>query len=228
MKQVTCPDCGATYAANVLSCPTCGCPNDNFESSNENENVQQQPKSQEPKVVVGDSTDDFNEAERYSPFSSASWFFKAPWPLSLYPERKTFDRAHPFLGWLFGPWHLTPKNNGEKEEYAAINNIFYLFNLISKFHLYTFLWAFLKGFPFILLYLLVNMFGMYSLRFVYDYTVFQLLMGILGIFSIFMVAFMTILYCCSLGRALHRYWPAFHRTWRRLSKRYWKSMLSNN
>lgn len=224
MKQVTCPDCGINYAANVLSCPTCGCPNDNFESSDENPQQQQEAQEQD---VVSDSTDDFNEERRYSPFSSTSWFFKTPWPLSHYPERKTFDEAHPFLGWLFGPWHLTCKNNEDKEAYAVINNFFYLFNLIFKCQLYTCLWSFFKGLPFILLYVVASCLGMYCIRLTWDDTIYYTVTYLNGILFFVMIVFMVILNCCGLGQALHRYWPNLHRTWRRINKRYWKSMHSN-
>ena len=224
MKQVTCPDCGANYAANVLSCPTCGCPNDNLESSNENSQQQQEAQEQD---IVSDSTDDFNEERLYSPFSSTSWFFKTPWPLSHYPERKTFDEAHPFLGWLFGPWHLTCKNNEDKESYAVINNIFYLFNLLFKCQFYTFLWTFFKGLPFLLLYVVASFLGMYCIRFTWDYTIYYIVTHLIGILFFVLIVFMVILNCCGLGQALHRYWPSLHRTWRRINKRYWKSMHSN-
>lgn len=223
MKQVTCPDCGTNYAANVLSCPTCGCPNDNFESPNENSQQLQEAQEQD---IVSNSTDDFNEERRYSPFSSTSWFFKTPWPLSLYPERKTFNEAHPFLGWLFGPWHLTCKNNEDKESYAVINNIFYLFNLIFKCQFYTFLWSFFKGLPFLLLYVVASFLGMYSIRFTWDATIYYTVTYLIGILFFVLIVFMVILNCCGLGQALHRYWPSLHRTWRRINKRYWKSMHS--
>ena len=33
------------------------------------------------------------------------------------------DKKHPFIGWLFGPWHLTCRDSSKQEEYDAINNI---------------------------------------------------------------------------------------------------------
>ena len=221
MKQVTCPDCGTTYAANVLSCPTCGCPNDNCESSNENSQQQQDVQEQN---VVGNSTDDFNEARRYSPFSSTSWFFKTPWPLSHYPERKTFDKAHPFLGWLFGPWHLTCKSNEDKEEYAVINNIFYFFNLIFKCQFYAGLWTLCRSLPFWLVYACLWALFIYCGPYYDTYTIWVSLLS----FIYFAVVFFSfIIWCFGMGSALHRYWPSIHRTWRRINKRYWKSMHSN-
>ncbi len=220
MKQTTCPDCGTVYAVNEHSCPTCGCPNDNY-----------QPQQEEPNLkTVNSREDDFNEGGQYSPFSSTSWFFTTPWPLSNYPERKMFEKAHPFLGWLFGPWYLTCKSKDEKEEYAVINNIFYFFNLIFKTWAYGILWTFFKGwFVELLLLFTIFIFGLIV------YGVEQ--NGSEG--SVYVVAFaavveyaiclaygiiLLIIANCAIGKALHRYWPSIHRTWRRINKRYWKAM----
>ena len=116
MNQVKCPDCGEMYSEDLQSCPNCGCPNDNWK-----------PKQEEQvhEATPTDDDEDFNENGQYSPISPSAWLFKDPWPLRNYP-RKAFEKEHPFLGWLFGPWYLTCKNESEKEEYAVINNIFYL------------------------------------------------------------------------------------------------------
>ena len=141
MSQVKCPDCGGLYSENVQSCPNCGCPNDNWKPQTE-EVKEQQQEPIEP--ISTEYEEDFNENGQYSPFSPTSWFFADPWPLKNYP-RKAFEKKHPFLGWLFGPWYLTCKNESEKEKYAVINNIFYFFNLIFKTIVYANLWAFFKG-----------------------------------------------------------------------------------
>lgn len=141
MSQVKCPDCGGLYSENMQSCPNCGCPNDNWKPQTEEVKEQQQEPT-EP--ISTEYEEDFNENGKYSPFSPTSWFFADPWPLKNYP-RKAFEKKHPFLGWLFGPWYLTCKNESEKEEYAVINNIFYFFNLIFKTIVYANLWAFFKG-----------------------------------------------------------------------------------
>ena len=138
MSQVKCPDCGELYSEKLQSCPNCGCPNDSWKPKQE-EKPQESTMSNQT-----DYEEDFNENGQYSPFSPTSWFFADPWPLKNYP-RKAFEKKHPFLGWLFGPWYLTCKNESEKEEYAVINNIFYFFNLIFKTIVYANLWAFFKG-----------------------------------------------------------------------------------
>lgn len=144
MSQVKCPDCGELYSEELQSCPNCGCPNDNWK-----------PKQEEQvhETTPTDYEEDFNENGQYSPISPSSWLFTDPWPLRNYP-RKAFEKEHPFLGWLFGPWYLTCKNESEKEEYAVINNIFYFFNLIFKTFLYAAIWAFFKGIVVFFVYLM--------------------------------------------------------------------------
>ena len=89
MTTTTCPDCGAVYAASERSCPTCGCPNDNFQPQKE------ELRPQATEGAVNACGDDFNENGQYSPFSPTSWVFSTPWPLSKYPERGMFGEAHP-------------------------------------------------------------------------------------------------------------------------------------
>lgn len=223
MKQTTCTDCGAVYAANEHSCPSCGCPNDNYQPQQEENPKTEASKPEDAGQTVNTCGDDFNEGVCYSPFSSTSWFFRTPWPLKNYPERKMFDEAHPFLGWLVGPWNLTCKSKDEKEEYAVINNVFYFFNLIFKTWLYANLWTFFKVWPIVLLWLLLGLFsggaahgGSESAVVVVEFVVFML--------SLFVYVILGIVGCCALGRALHRYWPSIHQTWRRINKRYWKAM----
>lgn len=224
MKQTTCPDCGAVYAADKHSCPTCGCPNDNYQAQQE----EQQPKA--PEQSVNKFEDDFNENGQYSPLASKPWFFKTPWPLKNYPERKMFEEAHPFLGWLFGPWYLTCKSEDEKEEFAVINNIFYFFNLIFKTCAYATLWMFFKGFPFILIYFLMQLLLVLSGRAAVEngnngsMTTLAFVGVLTLVVAVAVGILLIVLECCGLGQSLHRYWPSIHRTWRRINKRYWKAM----
>ena len=218
MKQTTCPDCGSAYAASEHSCPTCGCPNDNYQPQEE----QQQPEASEQRV--NNPEEDFNENGQYSPMSPTSWFFATPWPLKNYPERKMFEKAHPFWGWLFGPWYLTCKSQAEKEEYAVINNIFYFFNLIFKTWAYATLWAFFKGFLFMILIYLIHILFVYA-------AIRSGSVGMIGVLSILTLIIVIplgillfVISACALGKSLHRYWPSIHQTWRRINKRYWKAM----
>ena len=214
MSQVKCPDCGELYSEELQSCPNCGCPNDSWKPKQE-EKPQESTMSNQT-----DYEEDFNENGQYSPFSPTSWFFADPWPLKNYP-RKAFEKKHPFLGWLFGPWYLTCKNESEKEEYAVINNIFYFFNLIFKTNAYALLWAFLKGvvvfIAWMMFMLLFSLIGMAS----------NSTNGLIALFTFAVILFYVyfiILVCCGMGKALHRYWPSIQKTWRRINKRYWDAM----
>ena len=223
MSQVKCPDCGELYSEELQSCPNCGCPNDSWKPK-------QEEKPQE--TTMSNQTDyeeDFNENSQYSPFSPTSWFFADPWPLKNYP-RKAFEKKHPFLGWLFGPWYLTCKNESEKEEYAVINNIFYFFNLIFKTFLYAAIWAFFKGIVVFFVYLMFALiFAFRGLEMANNNSTDGLIL--LGVFSAIMfyvvIIYFIVLDCCGMGKALHRYWPSIHRTWRRINKRYWNAMSNN-
>lgn len=129
--------------------------------------------------------------------------------------------------WLFGPWYLTCKNESEKEEYAVINNIFYFFNLIFKTFLYAAIWAFFKGIVVFMAYLMFAIiFAIIGWGMANNNSTGGLI--VIGVFTAIMfyvaIIYFIILDCCGMGKALHRYWPSLHRTWRRLNKRYWNAM----
>lgn len=189
MEQVKCIECGRMFDDNMASCPNCGCPYEPKKQKTSNQKEQNGAKT----VYIHEN---FNEKVPYSPFKSDSWMFKDPWPLKNYPIGKLNER-YPLLAWLFGPWHLTCKNEEEQEEYAVINNIFYLFNLLFKIQGYAMLWNLCKLHIFLILWII----------------------PILNIFCI-------IMYIVAIGKALHRYWSQLHRVFRRLNKRYWNSMLN--
>lgn len=212
MNQVKCPDCGEMYSEDLQSCPNCGCPNDNWK----------------PKQETNESNsleEDFNENGQYSPISPSSWLFTDPWPLRNYP-RKAFEKEHPFLGWLFGPWYLTCKNESEKEEYAVINNIFYFFNLIFKTFLYATLWAFFKGIVVFIAYLIFYMIFAKGIANNDNISTAEIILFgfFVAIMTYGILFYFIVLDCCGMGKALHRYWPSIHRTWRRINKRYWNAM----
>lgn len=223
MSQVKCPDCGELYSEKLQSCPNCGCPNDSWKPKQE-EKPQESTMSNQT-----DYEEDFNENGQYSPFSPTSWFFADPWPLRNYP-RKAFEKEHPFLGWLFGPWYLTCKKESEKEEYAVINNIFYFFNLIFKSFLYAAIWAFFKGIVVFVAYLMFAIiFALMGFGMANNNSTGGLI--VLGGFTVIMfyaiLIYFIVLDCCGMGKALHRYWPSIHKTWRRINKRYWNAMSNN-
>lgn len=218
MSQVKCPDCGEVYSEELQSCPNCGCPNDSWKPKQE-ENPKESTMSNQT-----DDDEDFNENGQYSPISPSAWLFTDPWPLRNYP-RKAFEKEHPFLGWLFGPWYLTCKKESEKEEYAVINNIFYFFNLIFKSFLYAAIWAFFKGIVVFIAYLIFYMIFAKGIANNDNITAEIILFGFfVAIMTYGILIYFIVLDCCGMGKALHRYWPSIHRTWRRINKRYWNAM----
>ena len=136
MAERRCEECGSLIPYGATACPNCGCP---VEDIQDNEQANKKSWQTESAFIH----DNFNEKEPYSPFKSNSWFFKDPWPMYNYPIG-ALDKKHPFIGWLFGPWHLTCRDSSKQEEYDAINNIFYFFNLHFKIVAYTLVWQFFK------------------------------------------------------------------------------------
>lgn len=222
MVEKKCEECGTIIPNGVKVCPECGCPVGN-ESESVNENTKE--------AFIHNN---FNEKEPYSPFKADSWFFKDPWPMSNYPIGE-LDKKHPFIGWLVGPWYLTCKNPKEQEEYNIINNIFYFFNLIFKTIVYTVIWQFFKIWWIIVILGLFVVFGIKEL--IVD-SIFQSSLSLDATTTVitivgFLVGAIWIAVCilgivvasCAMGKALHRYWPQLHRTFRKLNKRYWDTML---
>lgn len=240
MSKLKCIDCGTVFDDSQHACPTCGCPKEACEKIPEPK-PEPKPKPQQeahasPKPADNNAgnaaasvTDeqDFNESHRYSPFSQDSWFKREPWPLRNYPRRVLAER-HRFWGWLLDPWHLTCRNEENKEAYDTINNIFYLCNLIFKVNLYACLFAFFKMIWLFMLLIVIVLLGTCYPGEIYEYLgyygvyVFTVILIPVCFIILYIVA--AIALCCGLCNALHRYWSSFFMTWRRLNKRYWNEM----
>lgn len=230
MAERRCEECGSIIPNGATACPNCGCP---IEDTQDNGQANKNDWQTESAFIH----DNFNEKEPYSPFKSNSWFFKDPWPLYNYPKG-TLYKKHPLIDWLLGPWYLTCRDKKNQEEYDVINNIFYFFNLIFKIIAYSLVWSILKAWWLILGFLLlfgINAFiisrviegdihieqdTIIALAIPYNIIIFAICLAF-GIFA-------CIVEACAMGKALHRYWPQLHKTFRRLNKRYWKAMLDKN
>lgn len=237
MKQVKCPDCGTEYSANLKACPECGCPNDEWgtreaeqqqapghqteDAQDDNQRAEATPQHEyeEETEEKGTIHGSFNEDTPYSPFSPDSFLFRDPRPLNDYPIGE-LERRHPFWGWLFGPWHLTCNDERNKEQYDVINNIFYAFNLIFKAVVYPAVWTFFKVWLIVLIFIIAALLlgkaaassGSFGL------------MGFIGILYVVLYIYVAFVYIFGIGKSLHRYWPQFHKVWRRICKRFVKSM----
>ncbi len=232
MKQVKCPDCGTEYSANLKACPECGCPNDEWLTPDAEEHQTKEPQTDDQRVGAIAQTEcqeededkgtihsSFNEATPYSPFSSDHFLFRDPKPLSDYPIGE-LEKRHPFWGWLFGPWHLTCNNEINREQYDVINNIFYAFNLIFKAIIYPAIWTFFKAWLIVLIFIVATL--LLGRAAISSNSVG--LIGFIGILYVVLYIYVAIVYIFGIGRSLHRYWPQFHKVWRRLCKRFVKAM----
>lgn len=243
-QQTQCPDCQQLYPITEQQCPYCGGPNDNWtppippqpevnttqqEASQQeatqqgvdaqqcahcDETVRQQRFEEKLAADAQQEANHFNEGPRYSPLSKIT----DPWPIRKYAQGE-FAKAHPFWGWFFGPWHLTP-NEENKEQYDTINNIFYLFNLFYKSHIFVAFWMFFKGWWIIVLYFFILFLTGRSIAKAVTYE--ELMSAQYFALFITFVFYIcgVILFFKAWCRALHRYWPSFHRTWRRICQRF--------
>ena len=207
MGKLKCIECGQIFNDNLNECPNCGCPASECEKIEEN--YSNNNVKNEDFVGIHNS---FNEKPHYSPFSSNSSFFKDPALLAKYPLGE-FEKKHPFWGWFFGPWHLTCNDESSREQYDVINNIFYAFNLIWKSIAYAFVWTILKVWVLILItiglfFLVISNSEAATLLFLFP----------------FLYAYYAFIFFFGIGKSLHRYWPQFHKVFRKLCKRFVNSM----
>ncbi len=226
MAEIRCEECGSIIPNGAKACPNCGCP---IEEAQANKNDWQMES-----VFIHDN---FNEKEPYSPFKSNSWFFRDPWPMYNYPKGALYKK-HPLIDWLFGPWYLTCRDKKNQEEYDTINNIFYFFNLIFKIVAYPLVWFIFKAWWIILGFWLL--FGINAfivsrviegdIKFEQDTIIALSVLYTIIVYIIYIAigVFVCIIDACAIGKALHRYWPQLHKTFRRLNKRYWKAMLDKS
>ena len=198
-----CTECGQVFDDKLNECPNCACP------ASECEKVEYD--NSDAHVANGDLGNihgSFNEKPHYSPFSPESKIFKDPKLLALYPIGE-LERRHPFWGWLFGPWHLTCKDENNREQYAVINNIFYACNILWKALVYPAIWTFFKTWIVILVFIVASVL-----------LTNKEMDAVVVLFGIFVYVYCFFFYIVGIGKSLHRYWPQFHKVWCRLCKRF--------
>ena len=179
----------------MQQCPECGYP---FPSES---------------LIVANAQLEFNETKPYSPISSNAWFFKTPLFLRNFPRGK-FAENHPFLGWLFGPFHIAKNDNtADDEYYDVINNIFLLWNISAKAGFYSVLWTILK------IWWIVGL-GIVLIAICFENWLYEV--------GVIVIAFLWVLFIveaiCGSCASYHRYSPIFIKTFRRIRKRHWISM----
>lgn len=219
-----CPECASPVSTETV-CPECGCP------------IPQLPDNAHQEEDIP-ATDDYNEAEPpYSPFSSTSWLFSKPWPISKYPKQGELKQSGSFLGWFLGPWHISYRGNGNKASINTLNDLLLLFNLQWKVFLFPQLWVFFK-----LLWWIVGLIVVVTLLPItlkvlkVDYETVNGIMNTVEPLTIIYGAILFILgiflYFCGWAESLRRYMPPFYDTFMRICKRFAlsisKSVKENN
>ena len=214
-----CIECGQVFNDKLNECPNCACPASECEKV-EHDNSDTHVTNEDIGIIHGS----FNEKPHYSPFSSENKIFEDPNLLAQYPIGE-LEKRHPFWGWLLGPWHLTCKDESSREQYDVINNIFYALNVLLKALVYTVVWTFLKTWIVIVAFLVVSVVVFVVLENTDGAAVVFYLVGIVYIFVyIFVCLYCFFFHIVGIGKSLHRYWPQFHKVWRRLCKRFVNSM----
>lgn len=210
--SLKCTECGQIFNDGLNECPNCGCPASECEKvGNNHSNVHVGNED------LGNIHGSFNEKPQYSPFSPDNTLFKDPELLAQYPIGE-LEKRHPFWGWLLGPWYLTCKDENSREQYDVINNIFYACNILWKAVVYSTIWTFLKAWIAIVIFIVLSVI-LVSI----DMGNVLLIVG-LFIVGLFLYAYLFFLYIIGIGKSLHRYWPQFHKVWRKLCKRFVNAM----
>ena len=138
MSKLKCNDCGTIFEGTMDSCPTCGCPAKYCvvveESTTKSEKI----------------TDDGRESYKNYYYVDFDWFES----FSSDPRILTFLTNVKFLKWLCAPWHISETNN--TLNHVIANDIFFLFNRFWKLFVYDGVWAFCKGLPILLAYIVLT------------------------------------------------------------------------
>ena len=124
----------------------------------------------------------------------------------LSPKTDNWDYTQYREG-IFQHWYFKCKKKDEADSYGALNDTLLLFNLIFR-AIWTVVW------PLILIWIVCVLFSLSSSAAGIPYASYVII--ILGIFiTIFLLLFYLI------PNAIQKFWVPFHRTWRRINKRYW-------
>ena len=112
---------------------------------------------------------------------------------------------------LFKQWYFKCEKNNQADSYDSLNDVLLLFNLAFR-ALWSIIWPCALIFLFTLGCVMATQqqIGM---------EINALIFAIMGIIFGVMVFFAIL-----IPNAIRKYWVPFHRTWRRINKRYWISM----
>lgn len=114
---------------------------------------------------------------------------------------------------IFRKWHFTCPNKDMASSYDTLNDILLLFNLIFR-AIWSLFWplAIIR----IAYYIFVLIIGTIN---PIDTAIILILVQIVLILGCVFYALVNL-----IPKVMHKYWVPFHRTWRRINKRYWVNM----
>lgn len=152
MPNYKCNDCGTHFDATHVYCPNCGCPKSYCTPLDETQDTTSSATVQ-PVLSTTKSektTDDGSESYQNYYYVDFNWFES----FSSDPLILTLLTNVKFLKWLCAPWHISEKNN--TQNHVIANDIFFLFNRFWKLIVYVGVWAFCKGLPILLTYIIIT------------------------------------------------------------------------
>lgn len=114
---------------------------------------------------------------------------------------------------IFRQWYFKNSNNNESDSYDTLNDFLLLFNLIFRM-IWSMFWpiALICLFTWIILITLTSD----SAFMTSDNVMFMQIAQFAVIIGCIILFFVKL-----IPNAIYKYWVPFHRTWRRLNKRYW-------
>lgn len=114
---------------------------------------------------------------------------------------------------IFSQWYFPCPDKDKADSYDTLNDILLLFNLLFR-AVWSLFWP--LALIWVVYYLFVLIVGASAPR---DAAVIIVVTQIVLIFVSVYIAFANL-----IPKTMHKFWVPFHRTWRRINKRYWVNM----
>ena len=152
MSKLKCIECDTIFEDTQVYCPNCGCPKSYCTPLDETQDTTSSATVQPilSTTKSGKTTDDGSESYQNYYYVDFNWFER----FSSDPLILTLLTNVKFLKWLCAPWHISEKNN--TQNHIIANDIFFLINRLWKLIVYVGVWAFCKGLPILLTYIIIT------------------------------------------------------------------------
>lgn len=118
---------------------------------------------------------------------------------------------------LFQQWYFECIEEDRAESYDALNDVLLMLNLIFRAVWYLAWRMALVGLVFFIIYG-----ALFAAMAQSDSSEGMIVLG--GILAFILILIGLYIFFTLIAKVIHKYWVPFHRTWRRINKRYWISM----